>query len=129
MSNDDDQKKTFTGDWGTATIHEDGSVTAENETATVEMGEDGRIRTNIKKLTKVAIDNIVDVQSHTIKRDETATSHHLVFRDGGEARFSYRSDGRLLELTTKGLTTSISKEGVVTLGAQEPGDGGKTEKC
>jgi hypothetical protein len=117
MSSDDDQKKMFTGKWGKATIHEDGSITAENEAVTVELGDDGKMRTNLKKLTKVAIDNIIDLESHTIKQDQTATSHHVVYRGGGEARFSCRSDGKLLEFSASGLGVSIiSKEGIVTLG-------------
>jgi hypothetical protein len=109
----DDGEKTFEGKWGTTTIHEDGSITADHPAAKVETNDTGS-RFTLKKLTKVAIDNIVDVESHTIKTDDTATSHHIVFRGGGEARFSYRPNGKLLELSGTNLRINVSLDGVVT---------------
>jgi hypothetical protein len=115
MSSDDDQK-TFTGDWGTATIHEDGSFSADHQAATIETSDDGTPRITLKKLTKFRIDNIIDVQSHMIKRDDTATSHHIVLHNGAEARFSYRADGKLLEFSVSNMSVNITPEGVVTVG-------------
>jgi hypothetical protein len=112
---DDEIEKTYKGDWGAAKLHADGSVTAENETAKVEMDGEGSTRVKLEKITKVTIDNITDVVSHTIKIDTSATSHHVVYRSGGEVRLSYRPDGRLLEFSGKGITFNVSKEGVITL--------------
>jgi hypothetical protein len=43
-------------------------------------------------------------------------SHHIIFRGGGELRFSYRPDGRVLEFKGSGLATNITKDGVITVG-------------
>jgi hypothetical protein len=118
---DDEIEKTFKGDWGTLTQHADGSITGENETTQFVMDEEGSARIKLKKITKVAIDNIVDVQSHTIQTDASAISHHIVYRNGGEVRFSYRLDGRILELNGSGLSICTSKDGAVTFSAiKEP---------
>jgi hypothetical protein len=113
--NDDEIEKTYKGDWGTAKLHADGSVTAENDTAKVEMDSEGGARVRLEKITKVTIDNITDVVSHTVKIDTSATSHHVVYRNGGEVRLSYRPDGRLLEFSARGIVINVSKEGVITL--------------
>jgi hypothetical protein len=110
--------KTVTGEWGTATLHEDGSMSADHPACKVERTEDST-RITLKKLNKLTIDNIVDVRSHSIQEDETAISHHVVFRDGCEVRFSYRHDGKLLEFNARGgCGVVISKDGAITIGVQ-----------
>lgn len=110
-----DGTATFQVPHGSGTLHADGTATVKAHGATVETGEDGT-RINLSVLTKVAIDNIIDVQSHTIQHGAAATSHHVVFRGGGELRFSFRhADGKILEFRGTGLSIGVSPEGVVTL--------------
>jgi len=75
-------------------------------------------------INKVTLDNIIDLQSYTIQHGADATSHHIVYRDGGEVRLTYRlSSAKLLEFTIKALTAQFSPEGVVTIGKIIPGSG------
>jgi hypothetical protein len=111
---DDEIEKTYSGEFGTIKTHADGSVTMQNDTINVEGDGEGNARVTIEKITKVSIDNIVDVLSHEIKTDDSATSHHIIYRDGGEAWFSYRVDGKLLELRASRLSVRTSREGAVT---------------
>jgi hypothetical protein len=68
------------------------------------------------RITSVGIANIVDVISHQIDRTDRATSHHVVFSGGGEARLSYRTtDGKLLQFTAEGARVKMTKQGAVTL--------------
>jgi hypothetical protein len=114
---DSDVEETIkTAGGATLTRHADGSVTAKNKSARVEFDPDGPSKVHMEKITRVSLDNLVDVQSHSIKNDQTATSHHIIFRGGGELRFSYRPNGRLLEFRALGLTTNITKDGVITIG-------------
>jgi len=114
MKESDIEETIKTAGGATLTRHADGSVTAKNESARVELDPDGASK--VEKITKVGLDNLVDVQSHSIKSDRTATSHHIILSGGGELRFSYRPNGQLLEFRALGLTTNITKDGVITIG-------------
>jgi hypothetical protein len=102
--------------FGTITRRADGSLTATNESARVELDSQGSSTAHVGTVKKVGIDNLVDVESHRIKRDETATSHHLVFIGGGELRFSYRPDGHLLEFRGSGIATQLTNNGILIIG-------------
>jgi hypothetical protein len=116
MKESDIEETIKTAGGATLTRHADGSVTAKNESARVELDPDGASKVHMEKITKVGLDNLVDVQSHSIKSDRTATSHHIILSGGGELRFSYRPNGQLLEFRASGLTTNITKDGVITIG-------------
>jgi hypothetical protein len=116
MKDSDVEETIKTAGGATLTRHADGSVTAKNKSARVEFDPDGPSKVHMEKITRVGLDNLVDVQSHSIKNDRTATSHHIIFRGGGELRFSYRPNGRLLEFRALRLTTNITKDGVITIG-------------
>lgn len=115
-----DGTATFETPHGSGTLHADGTATLKAHGATVETGEDG-IRLNLDRIEKIAIDNITDVQSHTIQHGTTARSHHIVFLGGGEVRISYRlADGKLLEFRGTDLSVGVIPEGVVTLSKAKP---------
>jgi hypothetical protein len=100
----------------TSTTHDDGSVSLDSPNTTVEMDDDGTAKVTLKgSLTKVGIENIFDLVGYSITSDSTATTHHLQFIDGGEARISYRADGKLLEFGCKRVEASITQEGEVSL--------------
>jgi hypothetical protein len=121
MKDSDDEEIIKTAGGATVTRHADGSMTAKNDSARVELDPDGAPKIHMEKIAKIGLDNLVDVQSHTIKSDQTATSHHIIFRGGGELRFSYRPDGRVLEFKGSGITTNITKDGVITIGQSAKG--------
>ena len=115
MSDNDDEEVIKTK-FGTITRRADGSLTAANESARVELDSQGSSTAHVGTVKKVGIDNLVDVESHRIKRDEPATSHHLVFIGGGELRFSYRPDGHLLEFRGSGIATQLTNNGILIIG-------------
>jgi hypothetical protein len=107
---DDDAEKTYKVEGVSLTTHAVGSTSAENGAASFILDRDGNARMTFRKpLNRVGIENLIDVEGHTIKRAETAVSHHIVFRDRSEARFSYNSSGRILELT--GSSVSVLTDG------------------
>lgn len=115
MSNDD-EKKTFKIPGGELTVDADGDVRARNAAGTFSIdGETGKMTASLNQIRSVGIANIVDVISHDIKTDATATSHHLRFRWGGSFRLTYRPDGTVLECRIENLKTNISKDGDMTL--------------
>src|ERR1035437_2445858 len=71
---------------GKVTTYADNSTSFEAEGVKGDLDEDGKIRLHLEKLEKVSIDNLADVKSHSIEHGQTATSHHVVFRNGGEVR-------------------------------------------
>ncbi|MDB5618909.1 MAG: hypothetical protein JWQ24_3147 [Tardiphaga sp.] len=77
--------------------------------------EDGVGRSFLKSINSVAIHNITDITNYAILRDDTATSHYIVFRDGGEVRLSYKPDGRLLEFTVSRAAVKIANTGHILI--------------
>jgi len=57
-----------------------GSVTAKTRARASNSIRMERRRSIWKRITKVGLDNLSDVQSHSIKSDRTATSHHIHFK-------------------------------------------------
>jgi hypothetical protein len=116
----DDGTASFETTTASGELHADGSASVKTPSGTLETGEEG-VRFNMTTPVKsIAIENIVDLQSHTIEHGATATSHHIVFCDGGEFRVAYRlRDGRLLEFRGTSLTVNISNDGDVTIGSKK----------
>ena len=87
MKDSDVEETIKTAGGATLTRHADGSVTAKNKSVRVRIDPDGPSKVHMEKITRVGLDNLVDVQSHSIKNDQqlpvTAS-----FRGGGELRFA-----------------------------------------
>ena len=116
VTNHDDGTATVDTKYGSATLHADGSATVKAGGVRVETdSEGGDPPVTVEKITKVAIDNVIDLESYTMKHGEGVVSYHIVYRGGGEVRLTYRSTGKVLEFRITGLTMGISPEGVVTI--------------
>jgi hypothetical protein len=63
---------------------------------------------HIKSIKSVGIENLVDVEVHTISRIYNSVSHYIKFYGGGEVRFSYNTEGELLEFSTRNVDAHIA---------------------
>ena len=101
---------------GTVTTHADGSATIEGEAIKIEIDEDGKPRLKmLKPIKKICIDNIIDINTHTIDRSERATSHHITLQSGGSVRVTYRNDGKLLEFSVDDAGLEIKPGGTLVI--------------
>lgn len=96
--------------------HDDGSfkVTTPEGTVLV-MDKDGNITGNIKTISRVGIENIFDVRTHTIMREGELTVHTMEFHDGGRVKLSYTTQGEIKEFICTHIGQTITKEGAITI--------------
>lgn len=59
----------------------------------------------------VGLDNLCDVQSHTINRIACSTSHVIRFFGGGHVQFAYNDQGQLLEFSGLGVQLRLEQGG------------------
>jgi hypothetical protein len=63
------EEKTFKGSGGSATVHDDGTMTAESEAAALYVAEDGTIRVRLKKDTlQVTLADVADLHCASERR-------------------------------------------------------------
>jgi hypothetical protein len=62
---------------------------------------------NIESIKSVGLENLVHVELHTINRVFNSVSHYVRFYGGGEVRFSYNSQGELLEFTCTNVDAEV----------------------
>ena len=63
---------------------------------------------HMESITAVGIENIVEVEQHTINKAFGSVSHLVKFRGGGEIRFSYNAKGDILEFSTKNVDAHVA---------------------
>lgn len=63
---------------------------------------------HIESIKSVGVENLVDIETHTINRLFNSVSHYIRFFGGGEVRFSYNAEGELLEFTAKNVDAFIA---------------------
>ena len=56
----------------------------------------------------IGIENVADVEVHAINRVFNSVSHYIKFFGGGEVRFSYNAEGRLLEFVATNVAAHIA---------------------
>ncbi|NOT20214.1 MAG: hypothetical protein HOP24_08100 [Sideroxydans sp.] len=82
---------------------------------TMKIGPDGAISTstdkpleiNLQNIKSVGVENLVDIETHEISRLFNSVSHFIKFFGGGEVKFAYNLEGKLLEFSTHHVTLSI----------------------
>jgi hypothetical protein len=55
----------------------------------------------------IGLENVLDVEVHTINRLFNSVSHYIRFHDGGEIRFSYNEKGQLMEFSATHIGAEI----------------------
>lgn len=97
-------------------LRDDGSVKVTTPEGTVLiMDKDGNIKGNIETITRVGIENIFDVKTHTIMREGELTVHKMEFHDGGRVKLAYTTQGEMKEFTCTNTGQTITKEGAITI--------------
>ena len=95
---------------------DDGSfkVTTPEDTVLI-IDKDGKVEGNIKTITRVGIENIFDVKTHTIMREGDLTVHNMEFHDGGRVKLAYTKQGEMKEFICTNIGQTITKEGAITI--------------
>ena len=76
----------------------DGSVTGTS---------DKPVHMHMESIKSVGVENLVDIELHTINRVFGSVSHLIKFHGGGEVRFSYNQNGEILEFTASKVDAYI----------------------
>ena len=79
----------------------------------IESSSDGGVVATVQKIHKVGVSNLCDIESHTITRIASSTSHFIRFLGGGDLRFAFTDKGELLELSGHRISFNISDDGAV----------------
>ncbi len=61
----------------------------------------------IESVKSVGVENLADVEVHTINRIFGSISHYIKFYGGGEVRFSYNTEGKVLEFSVANAEAHI----------------------
>jgi hypothetical protein len=90
------------------------ALAAEHWTAAVLQQPGGPVRIPLEAIKSVTIGNLAQVLDHRVTRSLDRSVHVVRFLPGGELRFVYDHQGRLIELATVGLSSRVSDDGTVT---------------
>jgi hypothetical protein len=66
------------------------------------------ISLHIETIKSIGIENLADVEVHAINNVFNSVSHYIRFFGGGEVRFSYNAEGRLLEFVATNVAAHIA---------------------
>ena len=97
------------------------ALVAEHWTAAVLQQPGGPVRMPLEAIKSVTVGNLAQVLDHRVTRSLDRAVHVVRFLPGGELRFVYDHQGRLVELATVGLVSKVSGDGTVTF--DPPPDG------
>lgn len=61
----------------------------------------------LQSVKTVGVENLADVEIHTINRIFGSISHYIRFYGGGEVRFSYNTEGKVLEFAVTNAEAHI----------------------
>jgi|SRR6185503_21020353 len=89
-------------------IEATGKMTAkENPDGSVSLSGGEAANIHLETIKSVGIENLVDVEVHTINFVFGSVSHYIKFFGGGEIQFSYNSQGEILEFTAKNVDAEV----------------------
>jgi hypothetical protein len=80
--------------------------------ATIDISNERNVELNIETIQSVGIYDLSEVEGHLINQVLGSTSHLVRFHGGGELRFAYNQQGKLIELSASncGFVLSNSNE-------------------
>lgn len=90
-------------DDGTATVRTVGG-------GVIDVDKDRNVKLELAAIESVGIHNVIEVESHQINRVLGSTSHYVRFHGGGEVRFAYNDQGKLIELSARDCGFSLSNK-------------------
>ena len=116
MKKNKDGSTTIEHEVCTLTTHVDGSITVSNEFIAGSVQPDGTAKMRLlKQLRSIAVENIMELDSHEIRRDNARAIHKLTFLNGGRVELMYANDGTIEELSTSRVVVAITKDGLMSL--------------
>ena len=90
-------------------VQSDGKMTrTENPDGSLSLHSKKDVALHIESIKAVGIENLVDVEVHSINRLFNSVSHYIKFFGGGEVRFSYNTQGELLEFTATHVDATVA---------------------
>ncbi len=98
-------------------VQSDGELTRkENPDGSLSLTGKANVSLHIDSIKAIGVENLVDVEVHTINRVFGSVSHYVKFFDGGEVKFSYNStSGELLEFSAAGVDAYVTNGERITL--------------
>ena len=79
----------------------------------LESTPEGGLVATVQTIRKVGISNLCDIESHTITRIASSTSHFVRLLGGGDLCFAFTDKGELLELSGHRISFNITENGEV----------------
>lgn len=98
-------------------VQSDGQLSRrENPDGSVSLTSNKDVALHIDSIKALGIENLVDVEVHTINRVFGSVSHYVKFFDGGEVKFSYNgTTGELLEFSATNVDAYVTNGERITL--------------
>ncbi len=100
-----------------ATVYQDysGATVTTNAGAVYRMERGGALHMEVPAVQRMEIADVKQVLSHQINRVYETTSHVIHFVGGGVFSCVYDSQGKMVEMDSRGLRQSSSPDGVITV--------------
>jgi hypothetical protein len=90
---------------------DDGSATVRTTSGgVIDIAMDRNMTLNLETIESVGIHNLIEVETHQINHVAGSTSHFVRFYGGGEVRFAYNHQGKLIELSAENCAFSLSNK-------------------
>jgi len=92
----------------TVRIQPGGKMTKrENPDGSMSVSSKEHLTLEMDSIKSIGIENIVDVEVHSINKAFGAVSHYIKFHGGGEIRFSFNAKGELLEFSANDVAADV----------------------
>jgi len=102
----------------------DGSATVRTTTGgTMQVDKERNVTLDLETITAVGIKNLSEVETHQINRVMGSISHFVRFHGGGEVRFAYNHEGKLIELSAQNCGFALSGKNELLFHAAVPKKG------
>lgn len=76
--------------------------------AVIKRVDQNHIHINFNNIKSVGLNNIMDIECHTINTIYNSRSHLIKFRNGGEVTFAYNDKGQLVDLRAIGVNLLLN---------------------
>ena len=86
----------------------------------MEIDKQRNVTLDLATITAVGLQNLSDVESHQINRVIGSVSHFVRFHGGGELRFAYNHEGKLIELSAQNCAFVLTQANELLFGKARP---------
>lgn len=90
-------------------VQSSGEVTRrENKDGSLSLSSKHPVALHLESIKSIGIENLVDVEVHSINSVFNSVSHYIRFFGGGEVRFSFNADGEVLQFEASKVDAFIA---------------------